>query len=293
MKNQEKLTWVGCRTLLLMLFVILSQNINAQTYSETFTQGSTPTNDQCTTWGAFTNSLTGTYNTLTVSSTEGGTNIICTDATAVNQIASAMSSITSTVVTCNGFDWSVGATSCQTGLSCLPSGDAVELTVNPTGSGVFNCSCQTWAFNIRPAIGNANWGGAGGVVSTCNAPSQTMTVSFDSGPVVTPAVPTMGEWGLIILALLVLSFGTVYMMRHQVAIAGMMDVSVSPNSSIPFERVSYGKMLGIVMLGLVTVFSIAVLLFGYEMTSADVPGSLIAGPIAAYLLHLIIGIKKR
>lgn len=102
----------------------------------------------------------------------------------------------------------------------------------------------------------------------------------------------MGEWGLIILALLVLSFGTVFMMRRQTAMAGAGNVSMSQNSGIPFDRASFGRMLAEVAVGLAATFSIAVLGFGYEMTNADVPGALIAAPIAAYLLHLLFGAKK-
>ncbi len=104
------------------------------------------------------------------------------------------------------------------------------------------------------------------------------------------AVPTMGEWGLIILALLTLSFGTVFMMRSRMAVAGMGNVSVS--SGIPFNRAAYGKLLAVVMAGLAASFAVAVFAFGYEMTAADVPGSLIAGPIFAYLLHLLAPAKK-
>lgn len=107
-----------------------------------------------------------------------------------------------------------------------------------------------------------------------------------------PTVPTMGEWGLIILALLVLSFGTVFMMRRQTAIAGMGNMSVSSGGGIPFDKASFGKMLVTVLLGLAATFAIAVLGFGYEMTSADVPGALIAAPVAAYLVHLLFGKKN-
>ena len=116
-----------------------------------------------------------------------------------------------------------------------------------------------------------------------------LTNSCPSCPAAT--IPTMGEWGLIILALLVLCFATVFMMRRQTAIAGMGNVSMSGTGGIPFDKASYTKMLVTVMIGLAVVFAVAVSLFGYEMTNADVPGSLIAGPVLAYLLHLMFSKK--
>ena len=138
-----------------------------------------------------------------------------------------------------------------------------------------------------------DWNGGGPGCSSENADWNDVlnraTMALTGPP---STVPTMGEWGLIILALLVLSFATVFMMRRQTAIAGMGEVSMSQSSGIPFDKSSFGKMLASVMIGLVAVFAVAVLVFGYEMTNADVPGSLIAGPIAAYLLHLLFGKKK-
>lgn len=106
------------------------------------------------------------------------------------------------------------------------------------------------------------------------------------------AVPTMGEWGLIVLALLMMSFGTVFMMRREAALVGAASMSMPSSTGIPFERTIFMRILGFVMLGLALVFAFAMTVFGYEMTSADVPGSLIAGPILAYLVHLLAGFKK-
>ena len=101
----------------------------------------------------------------------------------------------------------------------------------------------------------------------------------------------MGEWGLIILALLVLSFGTVFMMQRQTGLAGAGNQSVSAGSTIPFDQTTFAQMLLGVLVTLALVFVLSVWGFGYEMTQADLPGSLIAAPIAAYLLHLIFGKK--
>jgi hypothetical protein len=43
-----------------------------------------------------------------------------------------------------------------------------------------------------------------------------------------------------------------------------------------------------VLLATSLVFTIAVMLFGYELTSWDAPGSLIAAPLMAHFLYLLV-----
>ncbi len=62
-------------------------------------------------------------------------------------------------VTYNGRSWAVGA-----------CGSGSELS----SDGIV-CSC-TAGYDVRPCIGNYNWGGINGV--TCSASTQTMTVTF-------------------------------------------------------------------------------------------------------------------
>ena len=104
-------------------------------------------------------------------------------------------------------------------------------------------------------------------------------------------IPTMGQWALIIFGLLLLSFGTVALRRRELVAAGGSNASFSINE-IPFDKNIYTRALLTVALGLVIVFALAIALFGYVLTSADVPGSLLAIPIAAYLLHLLLGSKE-
>ncbi len=104
-------------------------------------------------------------------------------------------------------------------------------------------------------------------------------------------IPAMGEWGLIVLALFLLSFATVSMMRRQTALVGAGNMATQ-SKGIPFDRSSFGKMLVYVMIGLAATFVLAVSVFGYEMTAVDLPGSLIAGPALAYLLHLLFSVKS-
>ena len=105
-------------------------------------------------------------------------------------------------------------------------------------------------------------------------------------------IPTLGQWGLILLGLLILTFGVVALRSRQTVLAPSGLAGTSGSSfpvnlrSLPFNGAAYRRMLAFVMLGFVAVFAVAVFAFGYEMNVADVPGSLVAGPLLAYLLHL-------
>jgi hypothetical protein len=102
-------------------------------------------------------------------------------------------------------------------------------------------------------------------------------------------VPTLGQWGLILLSLLILTFGVVALRNRQMVLAGA-GTSSFPTGirQMPFDGASFRRMLVVVMVGLAVVFATAIGFFGYEMTTADVPGSLVAGPMLAYLLHLLV-----
>lgn len=104
------------------------------------------------------------------------------------------------------------------------------------------------------------------------------------------SVPTMSQWGLILFALLILTLGTITAMQRELTTEG------APSSfsikHFPFEKSSFIFWLVGTALALMLVFTVAILFAGYELTNADIPGSLLAIPIAAYLLHLLFGYKK-
>jgi hypothetical protein len=59
-----------------------------------------------------------------------------------------------------------------------------------------------------------------------------------------------------------------------------------PMSWLPFNKILYAKVLVAVAIAVVATFAIAIYFFDYELTNADPGGSLIATPLAAYLVHL-------
>lgn len=103
-------------------------------------------------------------------------------------------------------------------------------------------------------------------------------------------IPTMGEWGLILFALILLTLSVAALRQRELALAGKQQAAFS-FSQLPFSRQNYFRWLLISSIGMVLVFATAIFFFAYEMTSADLPGSLVAIPLLAYLLHMVFDRK--
>ena len=101
-------------------------------------------------------------------------------------------------------------------------------------------------------------------------------------------IPTMGEWALIILGLMVMIIGVVAIRQRKLALAGAGTQNANISlKSLPFNKAAFGKTLWIVAGVFLAIFTIAITVFGYELTSADIPGSLVSIPLVAYLVTLI------
>ncbi|MCC6599782.1 MAG: hypothetical protein IT223_03815 [Crocinitomicaceae bacterium] len=150
----------GCSSTTTTPLVVAScQPVHFRTYS--FTQNSAPSGAQCSDWTAFRASLTpGSYCSVTLSGSQFPGGYVCTDATAVNQIASFLKNGPSgTIVSCNGMNWS--------------NHDSIDwfYVYNNVGASCDKNAC------LRPCIGNLNWGGFN--TQICGAPTQTISISFN------------------------------------------------------------------------------------------------------------------
>lgn len=130
------------------------------TYSQSFTSGATPSS-QCSAWTSFVAQLTvRPYSLLILRGSIDPIGVIVTDPFAIGNIALALRTSTSYgPLTSNSRSWAVG--SCGGGYELSASGSV--------------CACVT-GYNVRPCIGNSNYGGING--ATCSAPSQTIIVTF-------------------------------------------------------------------------------------------------------------------
>lgn len=144
------------------------------------------------------------------------------------------------------------------GVTMLANGQTVQLTAAFSAT-----SCALTNFN------------AGTAPQFCSAGGAT--------------IPTMSEWGLILFALIVFSMAVVFGTQQQQALAmgnagGNM---AAPSSKLPFDKALYLKVLPLVYLAFAVVFA-TMISFGYHLTSADIPGSLLAGGLVAYLVQFVI-----
>lgn len=127
-------------------------------YNGNFTQNQW-NQQQCTDWNTWRGLLVGSYTSITIKGTQDPTGVSCTGA-AANTLCQALRNNTAVNVgNCDGHVWATG--------SC---GAGIELTATGT-----ICQCNS-GYTSRPCIGNGNpnWGGVN--TTTCNAPTQTITV---------------------------------------------------------------------------------------------------------------------
>jgi hypothetical protein len=110
------------------------------------------------------------------------------------------------------------------------------------------------------------------------------------------AVPTLGEWGIILLSILLLTMG----LHHIVLIpAPMIASSAVANTALPRTangwiysscefRAALKALVGLAILG----YACSLLLTG-TITTADAIGGLLTVPFAAYLAHAVMLLRKQ
>lgn len=121
-----------------------------------------------------------------------------------------------------------------------------------------------------------------------NAGAAPSACSNGGGIVVVPSIPTMSEWGLIIFGLIIFGLSLVFGLQHRSRMAMPGNGTAPAPFSARFEFKTFARVLPMVYLAITAIFVLAIGAFGYELTNADVPGSLIAGAIVAYLIQFIM-----
>jgi hypothetical protein len=152
----------------------------------------------------------------------------------------------------------------------------------PTLCGTFN----SW----QPGSGDRSVNSDNWKVTT-TIPNQQVCVVYDAATGEVKAggtnVPTMSQWGLILFALLMMGIGMLTVRQRSLAIAGTSNANFSLRG-LPFHASDYTKALIFSTLAMIAIFATAVYSFGYQLTTADVPGSILALPLVAYLVMLFI-----
>ncbi|MGB1205791.1 MAG: RCC1 domain-containing protein [Chitinophagales bacterium] len=182
-------------------------------------------------------------------------------------------------------------------LTLLNSGEALDingvalalpaaLTETPAGSGNYELE-----FYHSPDVGyNATF--SNGVAADDQMIGNSCTFCSP--------IPTMSQWGLMILGLLFLTLSSLFSMQSE-GVLNIKFVNTDASSvrhfinmsELPFNKSLYFRLLLLVCLCLWLMFSFAIQFFGYELTTADVPGSLIFAFILAYFLSLFFMLKEK
>ncbi len=100
-------------------------------------------------------------------------------------------------------------------------------------------------------------------------------------------IPTLSEWGVIILLLLMVAMGMVFLYQRQTSLA-VAGVTVSQTMGVKpklFDRNLFAKVFAIVLLIGVAGLVAAYLYFG-QITNADPFGVFVSTAVVAYMVHL-------
>lgn len=179
-----------------------------------------------------------------------------------------------------------------------PAAGTLDLTgpnVNESVAvGAIGATSHTFTGVQLPATGGAIFLTAGfSDEATCSLNGNAGISPGNCSPDAT-GIPTMSEWGLILLTLIIFTLSVVFGTQHQRAMAMPTGSAYAdrPRNKLPFDRKAFFSVLPVVYLALAAIFTIAIAVFGYELTNADIPGALLSGAILAYLVHFVKGGAK-
>lgn len=134
-------------------------------------------------------------------------------------------------------------------------------------------------------------------IYTCYGADVAFTVNNLDGactmPLAPPPVPTLSQWGLIVLGLMMMIMMTLTL-SFSTAKEGALVTSTGAQASakfsvskLPFNGSLFARLVVFVFAAVIAIFAVAVAGFGYELTGADPYGSLVATGLVAYLLMLL------
>ena len=178
---------------------------------------------------------------------------------------------------------------------------SLPVTITGPGAAEFSVSSQPAAL-VAPG-GNTTFNVLFNPSSSSTYTAQVNIVSNDSdenpytytiqgvGDPAPSTIPTLGEWGMVILSLLMGSFGLAYIRRESFAFATEGGSMKEEGGMMPFDATLFKKCLlvfaGITIAG----FAASVAYMGHVQLS-DAIGGPICAAVAAYFAHLVVLMKR-
>ncbi|MFO7873165.1 MAG: hypothetical protein R6U62_01635 [Bacteroidales bacterium] len=117
-------------------------------------------------------------------------------------------------------------------------------------------------------------------------PDSNMEVVFKYLPEV---IPTLTEWGVIILVLLLMAGGVIFLYKRQASLAYAKGggASAQQSNTFLFNKRLFAKVFAITLIAAVAFLGLTYLIAG-KITPADPPGAIVSAAIIAYMIHYII-----
>ncbi len=165
------------------------------------------------------------------------------------------------------------------------NGDPAVLSFNDNGDGTYTAEFYHEVDEGFEVMGIEGSDGAG------------LTVTFgdsfgECGQCATEEIPTLSEWGLITLALMLMSYGSI-VMAGSGALAGANNVQLPiSNFQLPFNAAILRKAFAITAVIAAIGYTLSIVCFGAIFFS-DIIGVAIAGPVFAYLIHLLYLLESK
>ena len=144
----------------------------------------------------------------------------------------------------------------------------------------------------NPTQADSDGDAVGNDCDQCPGTAADVSVGLDGCPLFAPPIPTLSQWGLILLTLLLLSIGTMAIVEKKTVMAGVgagdeaMILTPYKKSSLFNARIYWSifpKVQLLVPIALVSFYFI----YGF-ITTADIFGSFISAAIIAYVFHYVL-----
>ncbi len=174
-----------------------------------------------------------------------------------------------------------------TGTLNLSGSGSGSVAVGSLGAGTYTFNNVTMSANGLPLQFTASFSATSCTLTNFNAGSAPSSCSTSA-----PTIPTLSEWGLILFALVIFTLSVVFGTQRQRAMAtGNAGNLAAPSGRLPFDKNSYLRVLPKTYLAIASLFA-AALALGYSPEWADIPGALLTGAVAAYLVHFVLGKRE-
>lgn len=122
----------------------------------------------------------------------------------------------------------------------------------------------------------------------CNSDSFSMMIT-----VIAADVPTLSEWGLILLALLLMNLGSVFIAQEKLALATPRNFKLPLIPfQLPFSAECFNKAMVLTAIFAFVGFAGSIALTG-TIAASDLIGVFVTAPVFAYLVHLVWLLKEK